>query len=128
MGRGSTRPLGRIGEDIAVRFLTRRGLTIVGRNLRSRLGEIDLVGRDGSVVVFVEVKARHVSPGDPPQAAVDGRKQARLVRLALGYLARHRLTECRCRFDVVAVTLDQTGDAIRVDHFPGAFVTDGWAG
>jgi len=123
-----TRGVGQLGEEIAARFLRRRGLTIVERNLRSRLGELDLLVRDGATLVFVEVKARQVARGDPPQAAVDGKKRARLARLALGYLARHRMAEHRCRFDVVAVTLDQEGGAPRVEHFPGAFAVDGtWA-
>ena len=128
MARRATRALGQRGEELAARFLKRHGVSIVERNLRSRLGEIDLVGRDGSVLVFVEVKARREQRGDPPQAAVDLRKQARLTRLALGYLARRGWVERRCRFDVVAVTLDVVGGASRVEHFPGAFLADGWAG
>ena len=121
MPRRATQPVGRLGEAVAARFLERRGLTIVARNVRSRLGEIDLVARDGPSLVFVEVKARVYGAPDPPQAGVDGRKQARLARLALGYLARHRPRELRCRFDVVAVTLDPAGGALRVDYFPSAF-------
>lgn len=126
MAKRPTRPLGQVGEEVAARFLRRRGLTIVARNLRSRLGEIDLVGREGSTLVFVEVKARQAARGDPPQAAVNARKRARLARLALGYLARQGLAECRCRFDVVAVTLAPQGGAPRVEHFPGAFLVHGW--
>ena len=128
MARRATRPLGQRGEELAAHYLMRRGVTIVERNLRSRLGEIDLVGREGSVLVFVEVKARQEARGDPPQAAVDPRKQARLARLALGYLARRGWAERRCRFDVVAVTLDPANGGPRVDHFPGAFLADGWVG
>jgi Holliday junction resolvase-like predicted endonuclease len=61
---------------------------------------------------------------------VDGRKQARLARLALEYLARTRKGERACRFDVVAVTLgdDAPGGAARIEHFPAAFLVDGWTG
>jgi putative endonuclease len=117
----ATKPLGRLGEAVAARFLERRGLQIVARNVRSRLGEIDLVARDGPTLVFVEVKARGPHAVDPPQAGVDARKQARLTRLALGYLARYRPASLRCRFDVVAVTLDPRGGAPQVKHFPSAF-------
>ena len=126
--RPSTRPLAQAGEAIAARFLEARGLRIVARNLRSRLGELDLVARDGAVLVFVEVKTRLGTRGDPPQAAVGGRKQARLARLALDYLAREWLRDLACRFDVVAVTLDPEGGPPRVEHFPGAFAADGWNG
>jgi len=118
--------LGAAGETAAVRFLTRAGFTIVARNLRSRMGEIDILARDGPTLVFVEVKARRGISGDPPQAAVDARKRARLARLALGYLAAHRLGGRACRFDVVAVTLTGDGRLAAVRHIEGAFGFDGW--
>lgn len=124
--RPSMRGLGRVGEAAAARFLERRGLVILARNLRSRLGEIDLLARDGSTLVFVEVKARRGVPSDPPQAAVDGRKRARLSRLALGYLAGRRLGERSCRFDVVGVSLDERGRVTGVRHLRHAFDFEGW--
>ena len=120
------RGLGRVGEAAAARFLEQRGLVILARNLRSRLGEIDLLARDRSTLVFVEVKARRGVPGDPPQAAVDARKRARLSRLALGYLAGRRLGERSCRFDVVGVSLDETGRVTGVRHLKHAFDFEGW--
>jgi putative endonuclease len=128
MARQPTRPLGQLGEELAARFLEGRGFEILARNCRSRLGEIDLVARDGQVCVFVEVKTRSGPAADPPQAGVDARKQARLARLALAYLARAWLTDLGCRFDVVAVTVDPAGGRPRVEHFPGAFAADGWTG
>jgi len=128
VGRRSTRPLARLGEAVAARFLEGRGWRVVARNVTSRLGEIDLVARDGATLVFVEVKSRGPLALEPPQAAVDGRKQARLARLALQYLARRRLRGVACRFDVVAVTLDPEGGVPRVEHFPNAFAPDTWAG
>ena len=124
--RASTRALGQAGEAAAVRFLRRRGLVIVARNLRSRLGEIDLLARDGSTLVFVEVKARRGLSGDPPETGVDARKRARLIRLALGYLAAHRLGERSCRFDVVGVSLDEAGGVTGVRHLRHAFDLNGW--
>lgn len=125
--RPPTRTLGRTGEAAAARFLERRGLVILARNVRSRLGEIDLVARDGSTLVFVEVKARRGGAGDPPQAAVGARKRARLSRLALGYLAAHRLGERSCRFDVIGVSLDETGRVTGVRHLRHAFDLEGRA-
>ena len=123
----STRALGQAGETAAVRYLRRRGLVILARNLRSRLGEIDLLARDGSTLVFVEVKTRRGAAAEPPEAGVDARKRARLIRLALGYLAAHRLGEPACRFDVVGVTLDEAGAVTAVRHLRHAFGVDGWA-
>jgi putative endonuclease len=125
--RPSRRDLGRAGEAAAARLLERRGLVILERNLRSRLGEIDLLARDGQTLVFVEVKARRGAPRDPPEAAVDARKRARLSRLALGYVAARRLAERSCRFDVVGVSLDEGGTVTGARHIPNAFQLDGWA-
>lgn len=136
MARSPTRPLGQLGEEVAACFLAGRGFEILARNLRSRLGEIDLIARDGPTLVFVEVKTRRGDSGDPPQAAVDARKQSRLARLAVDYLARESPRELSCRFDVVAVTFEDRGEpdaaggpaggAPRVQHFTGAFAADGW--
>ncbi len=106
---------GRFGEDAAAEHLRRRGFEILARNVRSSLGEIDLVALDGDVVVFVEVKARRRGPDDARRTraalvsgleAVDARKQRRLVRLAQAFLARAGWSGRAARFDVVAVAGD----------------------
>jgi len=98
----------------------RAGLVVVARNVRFREGEIDLVCRDGRVWVFVEVKCRHARWGEAPGAAVSFTKQRRLVRLAQHYLKWKGLGDVSCRFDVVAVTIEEDGQAT-VRHLPGAF-------
>jgi len=118
--------VGQRGEAEAARFLRQRGFVILDQNVRSRLGEIDLVARDRGTVVFVEVKARQAGRGDPPEASVTPRKQARLARLALGYLTAKGLGEVRCRFDVVAVALDAEARVAAIRHIPGAFQLGGW--
>jgi putative endonuclease len=127
-GRWDTGLVGGRGEEVAARFLARQGLAVLERNLRSRLGEVDIVAREGGVLVFVEVKTRRGPASDPPEAAVRAGKRARLARLALGYLAARRLGERSCRFDVVAVTLDADGEALAVRHHRGAFDLDGHPG
>lgn len=120
------RTLGRRGEEEAARFLAERGFAVLERNVRSRLGEIDLVAREGRTLVFVEVKARREGRGDPPEAAVTADKRRRLARLALQYLRRTRRGEVPCRFDVVAVTLDAGGRLTGLRHLPGAFQVEAW--
>ena len=67
------------GEEEAARFLARCGYAILDRNVRTRNGEIDLVAKEGKTLVFVEVKTRkEIISADPPQAAVNTRKQNRL--------------------------------------------------
>jgi putative endonuclease len=113
--------IGREAEDAAAAFLTRRGVRVVGRNVRFREGEIDLVCRERDVWVFVEVKCRRAHWDSGPGAAVSWLKQRRLVRLAQIFLkARGLAGAARCRFDVVAVTLDD-GVPPRIDHIVSAF-------
>jgi len=119
--RPPTKPLGDRGEAEAVRFLRKKGFSILARGYRCPLGELDVVARDGPTIVFVEVKTRRGSGGDPPQAAVDWRKQRRLARLAAAYLNHHGLHDRACRFDVVAVTLDESGALDRLHHIENAF-------
>ncbi len=94
---------GKIGEDRAVEELERRGYAILARRYRSRYGEIDIVARDGDTTVFVEVKARMTAECGTAAEAVTPLKQRRLASMAVEFLARHRLADRPCRFDVVAI-------------------------
>jgi putative endonuclease len=118
--------LGRQAEDAAARFLEQAGLTVVERNVRFPHGELDLICRDGRVWVFVEVKCRQTRWGDAPAAAVEWWKRRRLVRLAQHYLKWKGLGEVSCRFDVIAVTVEDDGTA-EVRHLPAAFDASGMA-
>jgi len=112
--------LGRAAEDAAAGHLARAGIKVLERNVRLGHGEIDLVCREGDAVVFVEVKCRRATWGDPPAAAVSWHKQRRLTRLAQHYLKWRRLEGVRCRFDVVSVTVDAE-ERVAITHVRGAF-------
>jgi putative endonuclease len=120
------RSVGQAAEAAAADFLTRAGLTVVARNVRLPEGEIDLVCREGGVLVFVEVKCRRVEWGDAPAAAVSPQKRRRLVRLAQHYLKWRRLGQTRCRFDVVSVTVGGA-PANEIRHIRAAFDATGLA-
>ena len=119
--RSNEKTLGQRGEAAAATFLKKKGMTIVARSDRGRLGEIDLVAVDNRTVVFVEVKTRRSHLAGHPADAVDGDKQRRLTRLALAYLKQHHLLENPARFDVVAVTWPDDGQKPHIEHFAGAF-------
>jgi putative endonuclease len=111
--------LGKTGEDLACRELERRGYAIVARRYRRRGGELDIIARDGTTVVFVEVKARQDRAFGRAAEAVGFFKRRRMARLAMDYIVRHHLTNCPCRFDVVSIHFEQERPVIEV--FKSAF-------
>ena len=115
------------GEDEAARFLSRCGYAILEKNVRTRMGEIDLVAKEGKTLVFVEVKTRRdLENAPPPQASVHTRKQNKLGKLAQSYLRAKRLREQPCRFDVVAVVVNDEGGVKAIRHIPNAFSVGAW--
>jgi putative endonuclease len=120
---GATREAGARCEDLADAYLQRAGLAPIARNFNCRHGELDLVMRDGDVVVFVEVRYRRKGGGGrfgDGFDSVGASKRARLVRAAATFLARHpRLAGRPCRFDVVAVAGDVA--APQLEWLPNAF-------
>ena len=124
------RPIGIKGEEEAARFLSRCWYAILDKNVRTRVGEIDLVAKEGKTLVFVEVKTRkeiaEAPPPVPPQAGVHTRKQNKLGKLAQSYLKLKRLREQPCRFDVVAVVVNDDGGVKAIRHIPNAFSVAAW--
>jgi len=98
---------GRLGEDMAYRYLRAHGCTVVARNYtaRSGAGDIDLVAWEGGVLVFVEVKTRSSADFGAPDAAVDQEKQRRIAIAAREYGYRAQVEAARTRFDIVSIML-----------------------
>ncbi len=97
--------IGRTAEDSAVAFLKARGVEIIARNFRRRLGELDVVAREQDTLLIIEVRQRSSNKFGGAAASVDVRKQVKLQRAAALFL-HHRpdLARLRVRFDVIAVT------------------------
>jgi len=113
--------LGRLGERLAAEHLERRGCAIVGRNHRTRYGEIDLIAMDGDVLVFVEVKTRR-GRGSPWDALHDA-KRAQVRRMARAYLTEvpDRPRAAGLRFDAIGIQIDGRGRLTSLSHLEGAF-------
>lgn len=94
---------GREAEDAALQHLLRHGLTLTARNYRCRMGELDLIMRDGPALVFVEVRYRRSNRFGGALESVDSRKRGRLIQAALHYL-QASAADCPTRFDVVALS------------------------
>jgi len=106
--------LGKKGEEIALRFLKKKGYKIIERNYVCKLGEMDIIAREKDTLVFVEVKTRTSMAFGPPQLAVNSTKQMQLSKVALYFLKEKHLEEVKARFDVVAVLLRPRGDEIEL--------------
>lgn len=111
---------GRLGERAARKHLRRLGLKFLTANFRSERGEIDLVFREGSCLVFVEVKTRSSEQWTRPAAAVDVRKRRLLSQTAFDYLKRLPDPQTQIRFDIVEVLLND-GRVKEVRHLPNSF-------
>jgi putative endonuclease len=111
---------GRVGEDVAHRYLQSHGCTVVARNYRARSGkgEIDLVAWDGGTLAFVEVKTRASADYGEPEEAVDQEKRDQLRHSAFEYARRAEIAWKDTRFDIVSIVLARPP---RIDWRRGAF-------
>jgi len=114
--------LGHAGEEAAARYLESQGYTVLARNFRTRLGEIDLIAREGPTLCFIEVKTRSSQAFGAPAEAVNTPKQQKMAHVASQYLAQQP-QERPCRFDVVEVYLSGQ-QAIVSRLIRGAFVIE----
>lgn len=111
-------PLGTSGEELAEDHLRGLGFRILARDVRTPIGQLDLVARDGPALVFVEVKTRAGTGFGLPEEAVGGPKARKLRQLAEYYLRRHPHPG-PLRFDVVGIIMDG-GRVFRLTHVKNA--------
>ena len=107
--------LGRVGETKAVEFLKKQGYTVLERNYKTRIGEIDAIVEKDGVIIFVEVKTRSSDEYGMPSEAVGYEKQRKYVKIAEEYLIKSKLTDKSCRFDVIEIINDE------INHIIDAF-------
>ena len=107
--------LGRRGEEIATSYLQQQGYTILARNWKCPIGEIDIVAREGETLAFVEVRTRRGHRFGTPEESVTPAKQAKLVELAQTYLQEMGLTDTDWRIDVVAIQMGGRGEVKRLN-------------
>jgi len=115
----TTRQAGTQGEAIALEHLRSLGMQILEMNYHFRHGEIDIIARDGEVLVFCEVKMRTSDRYGDPEYAVTMRKRQQIRKIAEAYLYEHCVQQQACRFDVVAIRL--MGGKPVVNYIANAF-------
>ncbi len=109
------RRLGTNYERAAAYYLEQFGYIVLEYNYRCRMGEIDLIAKDGSCLVFCEVKYRADSRKGSPIEAVGVRKQQTIFRCAMYYLTERGMEDVPCRFDVIGI------EGGKVTHIKNAF-------
>ncbi|THB74400.1 MAG: YraN family protein [Desulfobacteraceae bacterium] len=115
---------GRIGEDLACRFLEDHGIRIIERNFRTPFAEIDIIAQDADTLCFIEVKTRTNVSKALPRNAVNPAKQLKITKGAQAYLKNKGLFNTRSRFDVIEVIMDgkcKPAPALQINHIRHAF-------
>lgn len=102
-------------EERAAEYLIAQNYQILERTYRIRSGEIDIIARDGTVLVFIEVKYRKNDESGNPLEAVDIRKQRKIIKVARYYLYQKKYGDVPCRFDVIGIC------GSHIEHIKDAF-------
>ena len=119
--------VGKLGEDAASKFLSKNGYKILERNIHISHNEIDIIAKNKSFLVFVEVKTRTVdedlySEYGTPASAVTKQKQMRIITAARAYLHMKNFSDLQPRLDVIEVYVDKaSGKISKINHFEDAF-------
>ncbi len=108
--------LGRFGEQLAADYIVSKGYKIIGRNVYTNHGEIDLIAEKGDEILFIEVKTRTSEDFGYPEEAVGARKISALMRAAKHYLNQRRVDKF-WRFDVLAIELDKINRRAKIKWF-----------
>ena len=115
--------LGKKGEELAVNFLKNEGFEIIEQNYKYGKGEIDIIAKDPSdnYLAFVEVKTRQNLDYGEPEYAITKNKQRQIKKIAELYLYEKEIEELDCRFDVIAILLEDI-DKPSIKHYVNAFM------
>ncbi len=101
--------IGNIGEEAAVITLKKQGYKIIERNYRTKMGEIDIIAKDGEYTVFVEVRLRKSNNFGTPADTIDERKQQKIIKTAQMYAVKNDIYDTPMRFDAVLINADIDG-------------------
>lgn len=113
------RARGAKGEGLAADYLCSEGYEILARNYRCPLGEIDLIARQGDLLVFVEVRSRWSGNFGSPEESISDRKKNKLIDLANYYLSVELQCEIPCRFDFIGIKFNYPDEVDRINHITG---------
>ena len=112
---------GKLGEEIAEKFLKSKNYQIIDKNWGNKFGEIDLICRKNNIYVFVEVKTKVGDYFGTPENMFDQRKLFKVKKMANAYLTKHGLINTQSRIDVVAITLDRNRNTKNINHYEAVY-------
>ena len=101
--------IGALGEEAAALALKKRGYKIIERNYHSKMGEIDIIAKDGEYTCFVEVRLRKTNDFGTPADTIGEEKQRKIIRTAQQYAVKNKIYDTPMRFDVVLINADVDG-------------------
>lgn len=113
------RSFGSDSEQLAAHYLQNKGYQILGMNWRCKIGELDIIAKDGDQIVFIEVRSRHTNSTEAAFESIIPRKQSKLIKLAYHYLEAHDLSDADWRIDVIAIAVPGSGEHL-IDHAENA--------
>jgi len=112
--------IGRLGEELAVKFLLKAGYVILEQNWRFKKAEIDIIAKDQETLVFIEVKSRSNISFGQPEEFVDDSKESMMMDSAQRYMEMIEY-DWEIRFDIISVVFDKSLKVRKIDHFKDAF-------
>ncbi|MEX0916714.1 MAG: YraN family protein [Candidatus Spechtbacterales bacterium] len=112
--------LGFRAEEAAARSVKDRGWRILERNFAKPWGEVDIIARDGAVLVCIEVKAGYTRDGFSPEDHFDARKRDKVTRACHAYALHNGFSESECRVDLASVVVDPVNGRTRVHYYKNA--------
>lgn len=115
------REVGNLGENIAESYLIQNGYIILDKNFRCKQGEIDIIGKDGEYISFIEVKSRYGNLYGTPGEAVNFIKQYKIYKTAQMYILKKKLHKFNFRFDVIEIILNHKNNDFSIKLIKDAF-------
>ncbi len=116
----TTRQIGDLGEDLACDYLVKQGWKILDRNYFSGHSEVDIIAKDGSIIVFIEVKMRSSTRFGQPEEYVTESKVAHVFKAAETWMQEQHLLDAPMRFDIIGI-LNKKGTPPKFTHLKDAF-------
>lgn len=109
--------VGKLGEDIATKYLENHGYSILERNYRKPWGEIDIVAKHNQEIVFVEVKTQNIGFEWRPEENITRHKKHQLSKITATYIKEHKIPESQdWRIDILAIKLDFNAENAEIEH------------